>query len=57
MIKEFIYNILAKKRDKERHEVIKLNWKKAEIEKLLEQRKKEKQYGEVSRIERKTAGN
>lgn len=57
MIKEFIYNILANKRDKERHEVIKLNWKKAEIEKLLEQRKKEKQYGEVSRIERKTAGN
>lgn len=47
MLKEFIYQILSKKRDKERHEVMKLNWKKAEIERLLEQRKKESQYGEI----------
>lgn len=44
MLKDFIYHILSKKRDKERHEVMKLNWKKAEIERLLEQRKKERQY-------------
>ncbi len=49
MVKEFIYNILAKKRNKEQHEVIKLKWKKAEIERLLEQRKKESQYGSVVR--------
>lgn len=47
MLKEFIYQILSKKRDKERHEVMKLNWKKAKIERLLEQRKKESQYGEI----------
>ena len=47
MLKEFIYQILSKKRDKERHEVMKLNWKKAEIERLLEQRKKEVQHGEI----------
>lgn len=47
MLKKFIYQILSKKRDKERHEVMKLNWKKAEIERLLEQRKKESQYGEI----------
>lgn len=44
MLKDFIYQILSKKRDKERHKVMKLNWKKAEIERLLEQRKKERQY-------------
>ena len=47
MLKNFIYQILSKKRDKKRHEVIKLNWKKAEIERLLEQRKKEVQHGEI----------
>ena len=47
MLKDFIYQILSKKRDKERHEVMKLNWKKAELERLLEQRKKESQYGEI----------
>ena len=47
MLKDFMYQILSKKRDKERHEVMKLNWKKAEIERLLEQRKKESQYGEI----------
>ena len=47
MLKEFIYQILSKKRDKEQHEVIKLRWKKAELERLLEQRKKESQYGEI----------
>lgn len=47
MIRELIYKYLQRKRDKERHEVMKLNWKKAEIERLLEQRKKESQYGEI----------
>ena len=47
MLKDFIYQILSKKRDKKRHEVIKLNWKIAEIERLLEQRKKEVQHGEI----------
>ena len=47
MLKEFIYQILSKQRDKERHEVMKLIWKKAELERLLEQRKKESQYGEI----------
>lgn len=53
MIKEFIYNILANKRDKERHEVIKLNWKKAEIEKLLEQRKKENSMERLAELKEK----
>lgn len=47
MLKDFIYQILLKKRDKKRHEVMKLNWKKAEIERLLEQRKREVQHGEI----------
>ena len=47
MVKYCIYQIVSKKRDKKRHEVIKLNWKKAEIERLLEQRKKEVQHGEI----------
>lgn len=47
MIRELIYKYLQKKRDKEQHEVIKLRWKKAKLERLLEQRKKESQYGEI----------
>ena len=47
MLKDFIYQILSEKIDKKRHEVMKLNWKKAEIERLLEQRKKEVQHGEI----------
>lgn len=47
MIRELIYKYLRRKRDKEQHEVIKLRWKKAELERLLEQRKKESQYGEI----------
>ena len=41
MIRALIYKYLKRKRDKEQHEVIKLRWKKAELERLLEQRKNE----------------
>jgi hypothetical protein len=41
MIREMIYKYLQRKRDKEQYEVIKLRWKKAELERLLEQRKNE----------------
>lgn len=47
MIRELIYKYLQRKRDKKQHEVIKLRWKKAELERLLEQKKKESQYGEI----------
>lgn len=47
MIRELIYKYLQRKRDKEQHEVIKLRLKKAELEKLLGQKKKESQYGEI----------
>ena len=47
MIRELIYKYLQRKRDKKQHEVIKLRWKKAELERLLEQRKNEvKSYEE-----------
>lgn len=36
MIKESLINFLTSKRDKKRHEVIKLQWQKAELEKQLE---------------------
>lgn len=35
MIKESLINILKAKRDKKRHEVLKLQWEKAELEKQL----------------------
>lgn len=47
MLKDFIYQTLLKKKDKERHNLMKLEWQKAELERLLEQRKKESQYGAV----------
>ena len=40
MFKDMIYNFLSKKRDKKRHEVLRLRWQKAELEKQLEQLKK-----------------
>lgn len=51
MLKDFICQILSKKKDKERHNVLKLEWQKAELERLLEQRKKESQYGAVRRVQ------
>lgn len=35
MIIDWIYNKLIQKRDEERHKVIKLEWKKAELKKRL----------------------
>ena len=35
LIKESLINILKAKRDKKRHEVLKLQWEKAELEKQL----------------------
>lgn len=40
MIKSLVYELLTKKRNKEQHELIKLQWEKAKLEKLLEQQKK-----------------
>ena len=42
MISEKLINFLKNKRDKKRHDVIKLQWEKAELEKQLEQLKKNK---------------
>jgi hypothetical protein len=35
MIREWIYNKLIKKRNEKRHEVLKLQWQKAELEKMI----------------------
>jgi len=40
MITEYLINLLKSKRDKKRHEVLKLRWEKAKLEKQLEQLKK-----------------
>lgn len=47
MIRNFVYRLLQGRRDRERHNVMKLRWKKAELERLLEQRKKEGKYAET----------
>lgn len=39
MITEFLINLLKSKRDKKRHEVIKLQWQKVALEKQLEKLK------------------
>ena len=39
MLKETLINILKSKRDQKRHEVLKLRWEKAKLEKQLEQLK------------------
>ena len=39
MIAEYLINLLKSKRDKKRHEVLKLRWEKAKLEKQLEQLK------------------
>lgn len=36
MIADFLINLLKSKRDMKRHEVIRLQWQKAELEKQLE---------------------
>lgn len=42
MIKDRIIEMLKKKSVRERQEVIRLRWKKAELERLLQQKKQEK---------------
>ena len=44
MIKDLVYAWLVRKRNKKQHEVMQLRWKKAEIERLLDQRKKERKH-------------
>lgn len=41
MIKRWIYDKLIQKRDRERQKVLRLNWKKAELEQLIAAKKKE----------------
>lgn len=43
MIISWIYNKLIQKRDKERHNVIKLEWQKAELERKIANAKRERQ--------------
>ena len=47
MLRELVYNWLVRKRDKKQHEVMKLRWRKAEIERLLDQQKKERLDGKI----------
>ena len=44
MLKDRVYGWLVQKRNKKQHEVMQLQWKKAEIERLLDQRKKERKH-------------
>ena len=48
MMADYLINFLKSKRDKKRHEVLKLRWEKAKLEKQLEQLKdlKKKQDAE-----------
>lgn len=41
MLREWLYNKLIDKVSEEKKKVIELQWQKAELERLLEQRKKE----------------
>ena len=43
MIKEYIYNFLNRKLAKKKHDCIKLEWQKVELEKQLRQLKKMKE--------------
>lgn len=43
MILNWIYKKLTQKRDKERHNVIKLEWQKAELERKIANAKRERQ--------------
>ena len=51
MILNWIYNKLAQKRDKERHNVIKLEWQKAELERQLENLKRQQAQKESEKQE------
>ena len=48
-ITDIIFDLLSKKRDKKRHEVYRLRWQKAELERQLEQLKTLKKEQETSR--------
>lgn len=43
MILNWIYNKLIQKRDQERHNVMKLEWQKAELERKIANAKRERQ--------------
>lgn len=47
MIKDLVYAWLVRKRNKKQHEVMQLRWRKAEIERLLDQKKKERLDGKI----------
>lgn len=40
---KWLYNLLVKIRNRKRSDVLRLRWQKAELEKLIEQRKKEQE--------------
>lgn len=40
MIMRFILNLLQQRANKKQHEIIQMRWKKAEIEKALDQKKR-----------------
>lgn len=41
MLRELVYNWLVRKRDEKRHEVMRLRWRKTELERTLETKKNE----------------
>lgn len=47
MILNLIYNKLIQKRDKERHNVIKLEWQRAELERKIANAKRERQNTDI----------
>ena len=47
MLKDLVYSWLVRKRNKKQHEVMQLRWRKAEIERLLDQKKKERLDGKI----------
>ena len=47
MILKWIYNKLIQKRDKERHNVIKLEWQRAELERKIANAKRERQNTDI----------
>ena len=47
MILQWIYEKLLQKRDKERHNVIKLEWQKAELERKIAMKKREREHEDL----------
>ena len=47
MILNLIYNKLIQKRDKERHNVIKLEWQRAELERKIANAKRKRQNTDI----------